>query len=220
MEIDVGAIFSGIVGYYNSSEIMFIFSFLHVSSCYCISIFYLTSKFQINENESTASPQDLYIETLNFITYTFSSLGFGYSFPSDDLGMVITIFLMIAGLLLFSYFVTKLQVLTEKLLTYEEYAQMRDNLFDSWLAQLEKASKESGLSHFLVKNMKEHHRFYQRFDISEFYGSAYFPNLSYELQSEVTDNLLTNMASLFSVFFKSIDQSLWLQVFLCLKFRM
>jgi hypothetical protein len=197
-----------------------VLSFLHVAACLIIGIKFLTGQYRIITDPSIVSVYSMYCEVLNFVTYTFVSVGFGSSYPQDDLGRLLTVVLMVSGLLLFSYFVAKLQLSTEVNINYAEYVERRNELFETWLATLERASGGgNGGGQGLFRLLKEHFFYFYKYDINDIFGIRYFEQIGDKVQSAVSEEPLNRVVKQFSTFFKTVDERLWQDIFLCLKFR-
>lgn len=191
--------------------------FLHLGSLFMIGMYFVIGIIQLSTTHDSGNSYFQFVETINFMVYTLSSVGFGNSVPIDVAGQIFTIFLMITGLLFFGLFIAKLQQTNDEVSHYSAYLQRQRELLETWMTRIE--TKSSTGSHQLFKRLKEHFHLLFKCDISEGFGKPYFLKVSPAWQDTISDEALKEMVDSFSSFFKSIGQAAWLDIFLRMKFR-
>lgn len=191
--------------------------FLHITSCMVICIFFLSGQFTLYPKESDAVQSDIYIEVTNFIIYTFSTLGNGVSVPSDMIGYLFTCILIITGLLSFSYFVAKIQKYADDNLGYSDYLQLRANLLETWMAQIERNSR--GGNSQVLDIVKSYYSLYYKLGTTELFGNPFFWQLSHSKRQFIIDGLTDKFSKKFSCFFKAVPQRYWSEIVVNLKYR-
>ena len=192
---------------------------LHICSIFLLGINFVTGRGSLivgaaNINTNFSS----FIEMANYVVYTFASVGYGNAYPTDEVGMIIAILYMAAGLLMFSYIAARVKQYFDTSWDYASIMHTRSNDFEAWLAKLE-GSTPNALSYYAYKGLREHYDNFFRLDISEVFNPEYFDKVSPNFRSIIIESFAEKLASLFPQFFKSVHPVAWVPLLLKLKFR-
>lgn len=155
---------------------------------------------------------------MNFIVYTFATVGYGTSVPTDLTGYILTMGIVITGLLCFSYFVAEMEKYSDTNVDYIEYKLKRNETVDYWIAKLERVSI-NGSAPPVFPTVKKHFSTFFNNDISDAFGSKFFNLLPRKAQETICEQELTKLARLFQAFFSSVDSELHFDIITCLRFR-
>ena len=107
------------------------------------------------------------------MVYTLSSVGYGGSYPTDNVGYIFTMFLMLSGLLSFGFFIAKIQFSLDDVQDYSEYLNEKGAMLESWLAKFER-HVDTSKDVTLFPHLKVHYQLLNRHDIKSIFGSTYF----------------------------------------------
>jgi Ion channel len=172
----------------------------------------LSSSTNINTDYS------MFIEIANYVVYTFSSVGYGNAYPTDDVGMILAIIYMTTGLLMFSYIAARIKQYFDSTWDYAALMHTRSIDFEAWLAKLESNSPNS-LAYYVYKGLSEHFDNFFRLDVTEVFNETYFAKLNPAAKSLIIESFSQRLSSLFPEFFKSVNQESWVPLLMRLKFR-
>lgn len=208
-----------VVGRLSPSEMIMSALVLHVCSVFLLAVNYITDTGSLIVSGTNINSEfSMFVEMANYVVYTFASVGYGNSYPTDEVGMVVAIVYMSTGLLMFSYIAARVKQYFDNSWDYATVMHTRSSDFEAWLAKLESSSPNC-LSHVVYKGLREHYDHFYRLDISEVFNPVYFEKLNPDFKSKIIESFANKLVPMFPQFFKSLHQTAWVPLLLRLKFR-
>jgi hypothetical protein len=145
---------------------------------------------------------DDYVQSLMFVIYTFSTVGYGSLYGRDKTMLLVIIILEFFGIIMYGYWVTSMRTV----LNFDNSAINRESeRIDLWLVKLQNANL-SNVDNVDLTDIREFLRKNWHHNPSVLLDNQFFHGMNINYKKEIKSLLLNKILQKFSIIFSNVEK--------------